>query len=323
MKNKSVLINIAVLLAALLVPVVIKAPYHLHIIILIIIWSIIGTAWNLLGGYAGQVSFGHAAFFGLGAYSAGLLKFHFDISPWWGVLLGPVIATLVSLPIGLICFRLRGPYFALAMLSLGEIFRLLFTNLSNFTNGARGVMIMPDITSKMFYYYISLFILVLTLFTTHRIVNSKVGYYLVSIREDQDAATSLGIPTTLYKNLALLPSAFFTGMAGAFYMNYVAFIDPNIVFNLSNVSVMVILVVMLGGVATTWGPTVGAAIYIFLGELFRATLGSANVLVFGVLVCLIILFLPNGIVGEMNTLKRLVRRKKGLPGGERNEFLRG
>lgn len=323
MKNKNVLITIIVLIAALLVPVVIKAPYQLHILILIIIWSIIGTAWNLLGGYAGQVSFGHAAFFGLGAYSAGLLEFHFNVSPWWGMLLGPVIATLVSLPIGLICFRLRGPYFALAMLSLGEIFRLLFVNLSSFTNGAKGILIMPVITSKMFYYYVGLFILSLTLFSTYRIVKSKVGYYLVSIREDQDAATSLGIPTTKYKNLALLPSAFFTGLAGAFYMNYVAFIDPQIVFSLSNISVMVILVVMLGGVATTFGPTVGAAIYIFLGELFRTTLGSASVLVFGVLVCLIILFMPNGIVGEIDTLKRLVKRKKGLPGGERNEFLRG
>lgn len=322
MNNKKYILTVIALIVAILVPVLIKAPYQLHILILIIIWAIIGTAWNLLGGYAGQVSFGHAAFFGLGAYSAGLLEIHFGISPWWGMLLGPVVAMVMALPIGLICFRLRGPYFALAMLALGEIFRLLFTNLSSFTNGAKGILIMPAITSKMLYYYIGLFILGLTLFTAYRIVNSKIGYYLVAIREDQDAATSLGIFTTKYKNLALLPSAFFTGLAGAFYMNYVAFIDPNIVFSLSNVSIMVILVVMLGGVATTWGPTVGAALYIFLGELFRATLGSANVLVFGVLVCLIILFLPNGIVGEMNMLKRLVMRKKSLPGGDRDEFLR-
>jgi branched-chain amino acid transport system permease protein len=323
MKKKDLVLTAVVALAAVLAPVLIKAPYQMHILIMIIIWAIIGTAWNLLGGYAGQVSFGHAAFFGLGAYTAGLLKFHYDLSPWWGMLLGPVIATLVALPIGLICFRLRGPYFTLAMLSLGEIFRILFTNLSSFTNGAKGILIMPEITSKMIFYYIGLFILALTLLATYRIVNSKIGYYLVSIREDQDAATSLGIPTTKYKILALLPSAFFTALAGAFYMNYVAFIDPNIVFSLSNVSVMVILVVMLGGVATTWGPTVGAAIYIFLGELFRATLGSANVLVFGVLVCLIILFLPNGIAGEINVLKRVFGRKKGLPGGDGNELLRG
>jgi branched-chain amino acid transport system permease protein len=287
----------------------------MHILILIMIWATIGTSWNLLGGYTGQVSFGHAAFFGLGAYAAGLLHLHWNFSPWWGMAVGPLVAAAMALPIGIICFRLRGPYFALAMLSLGEIFRLLFLNLSGLTNGAKGILIIPEITSKIPYYYIALFILALTIFVTHRIVHSKTGYYLVAIREDQDAATSLGIPTTTYKNMALLPSAFFTGLAGAFYMNYVAFIDPNIVFSLSNVSVMVILVVMLGGVATTWGPTIGSAIYIFLGEYFRTTLGTANVLVFGILVCLIIIFLPNGITGELNTLKRVfLRTKTNLPG---------
>jgi branched-chain amino acid transport system permease protein len=315
MLNKKTLMTIAFILIAVLVPVFIKAPYQLHILILIIIWSIIGTSWNLLGGYAGQVSFGHAAFFGLGAYSAGLLNLHYGLSPWWGILLGPVVAALAALPIGLICFRLRGPYFALAMLALGEIFRLVFLNITSFTNGAKGILIMPAIINKTFYYYTGLGMLAITLLATYLIVNSKIGYYLVSIREDQDAATSLGIPTTLYKNLALLPSAFFTGLAGAFYMNYVAFIDPNIVFNLTNVSVMVILVVMLGGVATTWGPTIGAAIYIFLGELFRTTLGSANVLIFGILVCVIIMFLPNGIAGELDLLKRLTQRKKASVSG--------
>lgn len=316
MKHKNILLTVAFFLVAFLLPLFVKAPYQLHILILIFIWAIIGTSWNLLGGYAGQVSFGHAAFFGLGAYSAGLLTLHYGISPWWGMALGPVVAALASLPIGVICFRLRGPYFALAMLALGEIFRIVFLNLSSFTNGAKGILIMPAITSKGLYYYIGLLALAVTLLTTYAIVHSKIGYYLVSIREDQDAATSLGIPTTLYKNLALLPSAFFTGLAGALYMNYVAFIDPNIVFNLTNISVMAILVVMLGGVATTWGPTVGAALYIVLGELFRTTLSSANVLVFGVLVCLIIMFLPNGIVGELDLIKRMVTRKKtSLSGG--------
>ncbi len=310
MKKMNTILGVIVLIAALLLPVIIKAPYQLHILILVLIWAVMGTAWNLLGGYAGQVSFGHAAFFGVGAYAAGLLEFHLGISPWWGLILGPVAAALVSLPVGVICFRLRGPYFALAMLALGEIFRLLFTNLQSFTNGAKGILIMPVITNKMFYYYSGLLMLLITVLVSCLIVRSKIGYYLISIREDQDAATSLGIPTTLYKNLAILPSAFFTGLAGAFYMNYVAFIDPHIVFSLPNISVMVIMVVMLGGVATTWGPTVGAAIYIYLGEVFRTTLGSANVLVFGILVCLIIMFLPNGIVGEIGLLKQVVTRKK-------------
>ena len=316
MLNKKMLMTIAFALIAVALPLVIKAPYQLHILILVLIWATMGTAWNLLSGYAGQVSFGHAAFFGVGAYSAGLLTLHLGLSPWWGLILGPVMAMLVALPIGAIAFRLRGPYFALATLALGEIFRLVFLNTTNFTNGAKGILIMPAITSKVFYYYVGLGMLAVTVLVVYLIVHSKVGFYLVSIREDQDAATSLGIPTTLYKNLALLPSAFFTGLAGAFYMNYVAFIEPNIVFNLTNISIMVILVVMLGGVATTWGPTIGAALYIIMGELFRTTLGPANVLVFGVIVCLIIMFLPNGIAGELDILKRITQRKKaGLSGG--------
>jgi branched-chain amino acid transport system permease protein len=315
MLNKNILMTIVFALAAVMLPVIIKAPYHMHILILIIIWAIIGTAWNLLSGYAGQVSFGHAAFFGVGAYSAGIMTLHYSLSPWWGLLLGPVMAMVVALPIGAIAFRLRGPYFALATLALGEIFRLLFLNMTSFTAGAKGILIMPAITSKVFYYYAGLGMLAFTLLATYMIVHSKIGYYLVSIREDQDAATSLGIPTTLYKNLALLPSAFFTGLAGAFYMNYVAFIDPNIVFNLTNISIMVILVVMLGGVATTWGPTIGAALYIIMGELFRTTLGPANVLMFGVLVCIIILFLPNGIAGELDIFKRIRQRKKASMSG--------
>jgi branched-chain amino acid transport system permease protein len=215
MLNKNVIYTIVFALIALVLPLVIKAPYQLHILILVLIWATIGTAWNLLSGYAGQVSFGHAAFFGVGAYSAGILTLHYGLSPWWGLILGPVMSVLIALPIGVIAFRLRGPYFALATLALGEIFRLVFLNMTDFTNGAKGILIMPAITSKVFYYYAGLGMMAVTLLVTYLIVHSKIGYYLVSIREDQDAATSLGIPTTLYKNLALLPSAFFTGLAGA------------------------------------------------------------------------------------------------------------
>lgn len=306
----------ALALLALALPFIFNSPYYQHILILILIWAALGTAWNLLGGYCGQVSFGHAAFFGLGAYSAGLLYLHLGASPWWGMALGPVVATLVSIPIGLICFRLRGPYFALAMLALGEIFRLVFLNWISFTNGPRGILMVTARPGKILFYYLALAILGLALWWSYLLIKSKFGYYFVSIREDQDAAEALGIPTTRYKLYALLPSAFLTGLVGAFYMNYVAFIEPNVVFSLGNVSVMIILVVILGGVATLWGPTVGAAMYIALGELFRAQLGAANVLAFGVLVCLVILFLPNGVVGEADLFTRLVgKRRRGDVGG--------
>ncbi|WP_366923053.1 branched-chain amino acid ABC transporter permease [Metallumcola ferriviriculae] len=324
MKKKDVAFLLLGIMIAILLPLVIKARYYQHILIMALIWATLGTAWNLLGGYTGQVSFGHAAFFGLGAYAAGLLTHHLELSSWWGILLGPVVAMLISIPIGLICFRLRGPYFALAMLATGEIFRLVFTNWVSFTNGARGILLMPSITSKLPYYYMALFMLGLAIMVVYFIMNSRYGYYFLAIREDQDSAEALGIPTSRFKMYSLLPSAFLTGLAGAFYMNYLAFIDPHVVFSLSEISVMVILVVMLGGVATTWGPAVGAAIYVILSELFRAQWGTASVLAFGVLVCLVIMFLPNGIMGETHRLRGLFKGRSGgtYSGGEKGEVLR-
>ncbi|MGB9803998.1 branched-chain amino acid ABC transporter permease [Desulfofundulus sp.] len=319
MKWKELIGSAIVVLIAIALPLVVRAPYVQHIMIMVFIWATLGTAWNLLGGYAGQVSFGHAAFFGLGAYSAGLLIFHLKVSPWWGLVLGPIIAMLVAVPIGALCFRLRGPYFALATLALGEIFRLVFTNWVSLTNGAQGILILNSFATKLPYYFIAFSIWGMSLLIVNRMVKSKLGYYFISIREDQDAAESLGIPTTRYKMFALLPSAFITGLVGAFYMNYIAFIDPHVVFSLSDISIMVILVVMMGGVATLWGPSVGATIYVVLNELFRAWLGPANVLAFGIIVCLVILFLPNGVIGEWGTLKRLLFRQKGkavMAGGD-------
>lgn len=318
-KRKWILVAAAVV--ALFLPFIIKAPYYQHMLIMVIIWAVMGTAWNLLGGYAGQVSFGHATFFGLGAYSAGILAHQLGITPWLGLLIGPLVATVICVPIGLICFRLRGPYFALAMLAVGEISRLVFTNWESLTMGAKGIMIIPIFTDKIYYYYIALAIYALTILVVYMLVNSKFGYYFVSIREDQDVAESLGIKTTLYKMYAFLPSAFFSGLIGAFYMNYVSFIDPHVVFSLSDISVMVILVVMLGGVATIWGPAIGAGIYIILGEVFRAQLGSASVLAFGILVCLVIMFMPNGIVGELDRFKKLF--SKATKGGDKDEILQG
>lgn len=298
-----------IIIIAIIFPFIVQSSYYIHIVILILIWGILGVAWNLLGGYTGQVSFGHATFFGLGAYGAGLLIFHLHISTWWGMIVGPIVAVIIGIPIGLICFRLRGPYFALAMLAVGEICRLVFTEWVSFTNGAMGILTLTTFSSKLPYYYIGLAMLLLSIYTVHRLMNSRAGYYFVSIREDQDAAESLGIPTAKYKMYSLIPSVFFSGLAGAFYMNYMNYIEPSVVFSLPDVSIMIILVVILGGVATLWGPVIGAIIYVILSELFRSSLGPAHLLVFGVIVCLVIMYMPNGIMGEANKIKKLFRRK--------------
>lgn len=315
--------NIALLivgLALLCFPVVIHSSYYQHLLIITFIWVIIGSSWNLLAGYTGQVSFGHAIFFGVGAYTAGLLATKLGISAWWGMLLGGFTSMAVALFVGWVCFRLRGPYFALATLAGGEIFRLIAINWESLTDGMVGILIITTFKSKLPYYYLALGLAAACIFAIHLIMKSKWGYYFVSIREDQDAAESLGINTTLYKNISLLVSAFFTGLAGAFYMNYMGFIDPEVVFSLHYISIMAILVGIVGGVATIMGPAVGALVMVGLQETFRSSffglapswVSQGHVLVFGLLVIFVIMFLANGIVGDWDKIKRFVLRRKAF-----------
>ena len=299
---------------SLIFPLVIHSDYYQHLVIIALMWVIIGSSWNLLAGYTGQVSFGHAIFFGTGAYTAGILVTKLGISAWWGMILGGIVAMAIALFVGWICFRLRGPYFALATLAGGEIFRLIATNWESLTEGMVGILIIQSFKSKLPYYYIVLVLAVLCIYTIHLIMESKWGYYFVSIREDQDAAESLGINTTRYKNVSLLVSAFFTGSAGAFYMNYMAFIDPQVVFSLHYISIMAILVGIVGGVATILGPAVGAFIMVGVQETFRSAffglapkwVSQGHALVFGLLVIFVIMFLANGVVGDWGKIKRVL-----------------
>ena len=310
--SKKRLISISLTILALAFPFLARSDYYLHLVIIALMWVIIGSAWNILAGYTGQVSFGHAMFFGIGAYTAGILASKLGLSAWWGMVFGGLTAMLVGLFVGWVCFRLRGPYFALATLAGGEIFRLVATNWESVTGGMVGILIIQTFRSKLPYYYLALALAFLCIFLIRVVMKSKWGYYFVSIREDQDAAESLGINTTLYKNYSLLISSFFTGLAGAFYMNYMAFIDPHVVFSLHYISIMAILVGIVGGVATIMGPAVGAFIMVGLQETFRSAFfglapawtSEAHALVFGLLVMFVILFLPNGVIGDWAKIKR-------------------
>ena len=284
--------------------------YIYHLMILTLMWSIMGMAWNLLGGFTGQVSFGHAAFFGTGAYTGGLLAFKLGISAWFGLLLGGFVAVALGAVIGWICFRLRGPYFALATLALAEIMRLVANNWVDFTNGPMGIQVQRTLTTKLPYYYIVLALAVVTFLVIRAGIASKLGYYFVAIREDQDAAEAMGIPTARYKRLSLHFSAFFMAMAGAFYMVYMGYIDPHVVYALHDISIITIMVAMVGGVATFWGPPVGALIMILIGELFRVLpwAGTAHLTFFGILLILIIIYMPNGVVGDAHKLFGFLRR---------------
>lgn len=306
MKKNFPLIALAVLA---ILPLIGLSTYMLHILILVIMWSIIGMAWNLLGGYCGQVSFGHAAYFGVGAYTAGILYSKLGASPWWGVPLSIVVVWIFSFIVGFVVLRLRGPFFALATLASGEVMRVTAENWVGVTGGTLGILVQERTwVEKTWYYYIILLIAALSFFLVKKLVESKLGYYFVAIREDQDAAESLGINTTLYKTLALCISGALTGIAGAFYTNYMGYIDPHVVFALHDISIITIMIVMVGGVATYWGPFVGAVIMVLLAEWVRSIpgLGAAHQTLFGILLIVIIIFLPNGIVGDFPKLRRLL-----------------
>lgn len=280
--------------------------YLLHVLIITIMWAVIGMAWNLLGGYCGQVSFGHAAFFGMGAYTSGIIYSKLGLSAWWGLPVSIVVVALFALVIGFIFLRLRGPYFALGTLAMGVILQGTAENLTELTEGNLGIMIRERTwIDKTWYLYIILALASLTYLLIKKLMESKLGYYFVAIREDQDAAASLGINITYYKTLALCLSAVLTGLAGAFYTNYMGYIDPKVVFALHDISIVTIMVVMVGGVATHWGPVIGAVIMVIMAEAIRSIpkLGIAHHTFFGLLLILIIIFLPNGIVGDIPKLK--------------------
>ena len=230
------LIGLAALAVVVIVlPLVVTSHFAVDICIRILLFAFIGVAWNLMGGYAKQLSLGHAAYFGLGAYTSTIMQIKFGISPWIGMLAGGVVAMLASLPIGALCFRLRGPYFAIATIATAQVLMLLFLKFRDFAWGAEGTTIpnlgnaplMMQFEAKAPYYYIALAMLALGLAITYRIERSWMGFYLVAIGEDEDAAEAIGVNAPQVKRNIYMISAFLTALAGTFYVQYIYFIDPN------------------------------------------------------------------------------------------------
>lgn len=292
-------------------PFLFQARYSQHVLILVLLYITLGSAWNILGGFAGQLSLGHAAFFGIGAYTAAVIASKTALSPWWAVIAGPVIVLPIALAIGWLCFRLRGPYFTLATIAVGEVVRLVALNWTQLTGGAVGVVIRPSIfsgTSKIPYYYIVLILASVTVALCHRLSRRKLGYYLMAIREDEETAESIGIDTTRYKLVALAISATLTAVAGAFYANYFMFVDPTIVLPLA-LSVEIVLMAIVGGLGTVAGPVLGAVLLKLSSEVFRNEFSRANLLIYGALLVIVILFMPGGLMGGLRRVFKFGMRK--------------
>lgn len=286
-------------------PLFVRNPYYAHVFIMFFSYAFLAMAWNIIGGYGGQLSLGHSIFYGLGAYTSTLLFVHFNLSPWLGMLVGGILAISISVAIGYPCFRLHGPFFAMSTLAVCEVFRILTVYLSDLTEGSIGISIPISFglknmifEHKITYLYIIIGFFSLAVLVSKLIEKSKFGYQLIALREDEDAAESSGVDVTQTKLKAIMISAFLTAMAGSFHAQYALYIDPSGEFSIS-LSVLMAVMAILGGVGTVFGPILGAALLVPLQEILRGQLGGQlhglHLFIYGVLVIIVVMFLPHGI----------------------------
>lgn len=319
----------ALLVALALLPVVgvVGKGFLAHVLILVLLNAAMAQAWNLIGGYGGQVSFGHSVFFGIGAYGAAFAVTVMKTSPWPGVVAGALLAALVSVLISYPCFKLKGHYFAIATFAIVEIFNRLFM-VWDWIGGAIGLdyPILADgvrnftwSTDKRGYYYGALAIFALVFGVVRHIEKSRFGNFLRAVREGQDTAESLGVNSAGVKLAAMALSALLAALCGAFYAQYNFRVDPSMVMSL-DMSMKFVLVTILGGIGTFWGPLLGAVVLIPLQEYSRAYLtrfGSGiDLIIFGLIIVLLMEFQAGGIVGIIRAArKRSARAHDPAQGG--------
>jgi branched-chain amino acid transport system permease protein len=313
MKNWQFIVVGVFLVLALLVPLVIRADYTLQILFRIFLFAALGQAWNLVGGYTGQLSLGHAAYFGVGAYSLALFS-KVGVPPWISLLLGVVMAVICAAIIGSVSFRLRGPYFALSTIAFAEVLRLVAKNLPDVTGGDVGsqVPLLFTHSSIMSFYIAGVILTALAFALSAWIERSKFGYYLMAIREDQDTALSVGVNASRCKLWILLISAGITAIGGALYASLFLFIVPDQVLAME-ISTEIAIVAMLGGAGTLVGPIVGSIILETAAEIFKNLFKEAHLLIYGVLIVVVVLFLPEGIVGTVTNKFRVFKKAPSAP----------
>lgn len=287
-------------------------PGYLSVAITLLLYAGWATAWDILGGWAGQVSLGHSSFVGLGAYFVAVGTSHHEIAPWWTILMALAAAAVLAYLWGRLTFKLKGPYFTLSTIAIAEIFRLIAINEGWLTGGATGVFIMTlpepfgmDLFSRQVNYYLALAFVSITVLVVMLISRSKFGYQLRAVREDENSAMASGINPTSVKLKAFMLSGALTALGGGIYAIFLSFIEPHIIFYLL-LSVQIALTAIIGGRGTIWGPCVGALLIVGSGEIFRTTFAEANMLIYGLLIMAVVIFMPRGIVGE--PARYLIRR---------------
>lgn len=313
--NRNALILVGAV--ALGLPLVIRSATYLHILVLLYFYAYLTTSWNLVGGFAGVLPLGHAAFVGIGAYTSTILSLQYGVSPWLGMIVGGVLASVVGILIGLPTFKMRGAYFALATIAFGEGLRVMVENVDYLgplnINGPRGLQIPPHnmglanfmFTGKEPYYYIILIMLTGVLLLTWWISRSKLGYALNAGGEEPEAAMALGINVARAKLIAMAMSSFLTALAGTFYAQFTLYIHPKSIISL-DLSFELAFIALIGGRGSIAGPLLGALLLRPLSDFsriyFGATLPGLHLIIYGVVLILVMIFQPRGIQEPLTRL---------------------
>ena len=304
-----------------IVPLITSSNVVLNFMVMALLIALVGQGWNLLGGYGGQYSFGHAAFFGTGAYVTGILQMRYGVNAWAGFVIGIAAGALVGAVIGALSFRsgLKGSYFALVTLAFAEVLRIV-ASVAPITGAGVGTLIKLDLRPEAFqfqsrapFYWIVLGMVGVSLILVRLIEDSRFGAYLVAVRENEDAARALGVDATMVKLCAMTISAAITAAAGCFYAQYYLFIDAGIAYG-PWISVEGLLAPIIGGIGTVFGPLLGALVVKTLGELTKLVTGGApglDLVIYGSVLIVVVAFAPRGIAGIFADLRRRLPRTRG------------
>jgi branched-chain amino acid transport system permease protein len=301
-----------ILAAVLVYPLVLRSNFAINLGVLVLFFALLGQSWNIAGGFGGQLSFGHAVFFGAGAYASSILQLKLGANAWLGLPVGALAGGLTGAVIAALSFRagLRGSYFALITLAFAEAFRIL-ANAVGFTGGGLGLLVplKPGFANfqleRLGFYYVIAALAGLSIAAAIWLTRSRFGARLAAIRENEDAARALGIDTFREKVKVLALSGALAGAGGCFYAQYYLYIDPTVAFGVDK-SVEMLLVTMIGGAGTVYGPLVGALLLTLVGEYSRALTEAQglSLILYGALLVIIIAFLPNGLVDLFRRRRR-------------------
>jgi branched-chain amino acid transport system permease protein len=318
MRDYLVILAVVALLAC--VPLLTTSNVVLNFLVVALLIALVGQGWNILGGYGGQYSFGHAAFFGTGAYVTGVLQLKYGVNAWAGLVAGIAAGAAVGAFIGAVSFRsgLRGSYFALVTLAFAEVLRII-ASVAPITGAGVGTLIKLDLRWEAFqfqsrapFYWIILGFVAVSLLIVKRLETTRFGAYLVAVRESEDAAKAAGVDVVRVKLLAMTLSAALTAAGGCFYAQYFLFLDAGIAYG-TWISVEALLAPIIGGIGTVYGPLLGALVVRTLGEVTKIVTGHApglDLAIYGCVLVLVVAFAPRGIVGLLESARKLLRRKE-------------